>query len=204
MSSNRVTPLHVIADFGGVLGLPQPPETFDILAGIVGMTTGALVAGYPRRREDYDRGLDDQTYWSEVVGRQLSHDEVKELTQADLRSYLTPNKQSLLALRRAKARGARVTLLSNAPHSQVRLMHSMPELAGLFDREVFSADHGVAKPDPAIYRIAVGGCPAVRTVFVDDREENLVPARHLGWDTIHFAGAGDLDARLRALQGADR
>jgi 2-haloacid dehalogenase len=38
-----------------------------------------------------------------------------------------------------------------------------------------------------------------RCVFVDDREQNLAPARTLGMHTIHFTSAAALAASLAGL-----
>lgn len=60
---------------------------------------------------------------------------------------------------------------------------------------------GVSKPDPKIYEMALALSQAKgkESVFVDDREENLTPARALGMTGIRFTGAPALKAELAAL-----
>ena len=60
---------------------------------------------------------------------------------------------------------------------------------------------GLRKPDPAIYRAALGIVqrPPAQCVMIDDREENLEPARHLGMRTIQFQSPGQLRAELEGL-----
>jgi 2-haloacid dehalogenase len=57
----------------------------------------------------------------------------------------------------------------------------------------------VAKPDPAIFEIAVErtGHPAADLVFVDDKETNVAAAIEFGLDGIVFTGATGLRAALR-------
>jgi putative hydrolase of the HAD superfamily len=60
---------------------------------------------------------------------------------------------------------------------------------------------GLRKPQPAIFDRALGIVQAhpERVVFVDDREQNLAPARAIGLQTIHFESAEGLEASLRGL-----
>jgi len=54
------------------------------------------------------------------------------------------------------------------------------------------------KPDPLIFRLALGIAQraAEECVFIDDRPENLEPAKALGMHVIHFQSAGQLRASL--------
>lgn len=76
--------------------------------------------------------------------------------------------------------------------------------AVLFDRFrgiVVSGDEGIVKPEPAIYRLLLDryGLEAGRTVFVDDRAENVAGAEAVGMIGILFEGAKALRADLGRL-----
>jgi len=73
------------------------------------------------------------------------------------------------------------------------------EFLGLLDDVVVSGAEKVAKPDPAIYEIAVAraGLPASDLVFVDDKVANVVGAIESGLDGVLFTGADDLRVALR-------
>jgi putative hydrolase of the HAD superfamily len=93
----------------------------------------------------------------------------------------------------------RTGLLSNASDILPRLLRERYGLDGLFDVEVISALVGMAKPDPAIYRLALerlGTAPGA-TVFVDNYEPNVAAAAELGIQAIHFVG---YEALIPALQ----
>ena len=68
----------------------------------------------------------------------------------------------------------------------------------LFADIVVSGDERLAKPDPAIFRLALDrfGRPAARFLFVDDREENVAAARVIGMAGHIFTGAASLRAEL--------
>lgn len=60
---------------------------------------------------------------------------------------------------------------------------------------------GLRKPDPAIYRRALDilGSDPARTLFIDDRQENVDGAAAAGMVAIRFAGAEGLRAELEKL-----
>lgn len=59
---------------------------------------------------------------------------------------------------------------------------------------------GLRKPDPNIYRHALGilGTPPERSLFIDDRLENVAAAAAVGMKALRFTGA---DALRRDLEG---
>jgi HAD superfamily hydrolase (TIGR01509 family) len=69
----------------------------------------------------------------------------------------------------------------------------------LLDDVVVSGTEQVAKPDPAIFEIAVAraGLPAGDLVFVDDKDDNVASAIEFGLDGILFTGADALRLALR-------
>jgi 2-haloacid dehalogenase len=63
---------------------------------------------------------------------------------------------------------------------------------------IVSGEHGMVKPDPAIFELARRRFPAApeRTLFVDDRLENVQAAEAAGYLGHHFTNAATLRARL--------
>ena len=61
---------------------------------------------------------------------------------------------------------------------------------------------GIRKPDPKIYNRALGilGRPAGRSLFIDDRIENVAGAAAVGMKAIHFMGADALRRDLEQLE----
>jgi putative hydrolase of the HAD superfamily len=61
---------------------------------------------------------------------------------------------------------------------------------------------GLRKPDPAIYRRVLGilGKPAERSLFIDDRLENVAAAAAVGMKALRFTGADALRRDLQALE----
>ena len=101
-----------------------------------------------------------------------------------------------------RAAGTRVAALTNSTSTEADLL-ARPELARLFDLAISSADAGLQKPDPAIYRHAEArlGAAGAALVFVDDVEANVAAARALGWRGVWFRSTeqaiADIDAALQ-------
>lgn len=74
-------------------------------------------------------------------------------------------------------------------------------LTRYFDVFLSSCYLGVRKPNPEIYRLALGITQRrpEQTVFIDDRPENLVPARGVGMRAIHFQNPSQLASELKEL-----
>jgi putative hydrolase of the HAD superfamily len=68
---------------------------------------------------------------------------------------------------------------------------------------VISSEIGINKPDPEIYKYAlkVSGSLANESIFVDDLENNLIPAKDLGIETILYTNPENLIKDLKEREG---
>jgi putative hydrolase of the HAD superfamily len=108
-----------------------------------------------------------------------------------------------LAIARAAAATGRYRLMTLNNESEALNVHRLTlfGLVDIFDAFFSSCWLGVAKPAVRAYTLALAFAQArpAASVFIDDREENLEPARALGMHTIHFTTAPELRASLGAL-----
>lgn len=97
-----------------------------------------------------------------------------------------------------RERGVRTALLSNAPGASVQVKNTM---SGYFDALIFSGEVGVAKPEPAVYRIAAErlGLPAGLCAFVDDSAANIRGAVDVGMVGVHHRSVEETLAELAVL-----
>jgi putative hydrolase of the HAD superfamily len=95
-------------------------------------------------------------------------------------------------------RGYHVYLLSNAGKFMSRKRDCIPHIAR-FHGVIFSGDEGVVKPDPRIYKRLMEryALKPEECLFIEDRENNLLAAAKLGWQTHPFTG--DVQALQDAL-----
>lgn len=71
----------------------------------------------------------------------------------------------------------------------------------LVDAQFFSAEEGVAKPNPQFYRIALDYLKAQpdEAVFLDDVRQNVDVARQIGMHTIHYKNTVQAITDIRHL-----
>ena len=102
-----------------------------------------------------------------------------------------------------KAAGYRLYVLSNMSREFIDYLRRFPVYA-LFDGEVVSCEELVVKPERRIYEILLEryALQPAETLFIDDRDANILAARALGINGFRFdphdAGAS-CDALRRLL-----
>ncbi len=112
-----------------------------------------------------------------------------------------PAHQVLKVARQARAAGIKTAVLSNSLGREPYDPYAGFDLHGTFDEVVLSAEHGVRKPDPAIFRLVLAklGVPAEQCLLVDDSEENLAAAHRLGITPLLALDEQVATKRLRHL-----
>jgi len=126
----------------------------------------------------------------------------REQFTAYMRARSVPNAESI-ALARALSDTGRYRMATLNNESEALNVHRIAcfGLADIFDAFLSSCWLGVAKPARRIYSLALTLMQAQpgRSVFIDDREENLEPARDAGLHAIRFTSAAGLRSDLAAL-----
>nr|WP_246376379.1 HAD-IA family hydrolase [Conyzicola lurida] len=106
---------------------------------------------------------------------------------------------SVDALRRASGLGT-VSLLSNNPSVFAAALPLIaPDVCAIVgENRLISADLGVRKPDPLVYRLALEryGADAADTFFTDDNAENVAGAAAVGIHAHLFTTPELLDAAI--------
>ncbi|MDQ6718187.1 MAG: HAD-IA family hydrolase [Gemmatimonadota bacterium] len=198
---------HVFFDIGGVLG-----------------TNGWDTAQRARAIEKFSIDADDfQRRHIEAVGPweegRIAIDEYLDLTlfhapqnftREQFKEFMFGESQPFpgsIAIAREVAALDRYTMMT-LNNEAAELNSYRIETFGLdpiFEAFMSSCWLGSRKPMRKIYNDALSIAQAVpaTTLFIDDRERNLEPARELGINTIHFESAPQLRADLRRVLGAE-
>ncbi|NUS40936.1 MAG: HAD family phosphatase [Terrabacter sp.] len=117
---------------------------------------------------------------------------------------LVPGTDGLV--RELHERGTRLVALTNWPAETFHhALELYPDVFARFDDIVVSGVEGIAKPDPAIFRVLETrlGHPLDGIVYVDDAVANVEAARAAGLDALQFTSAEALrdDLTRRGLLG---
>lgn len=133
--------------------------------------------------------------WAKPHGINLHGDEIDRLL---LPGEYTVIDEMIEQIRSLRSAGFATGLLTNTFAEFQPTMQRDIDF-GLFDAVIESFAVGARKPEPAIYRAAMEAlnADAANIVYLDDFDQNLVPAHELGWTTIHVV---DPAAALAELQ----
>ncbi|MEU9267314.1 HAD-IA family hydrolase [Streptomyces sp. NPDC048251] len=203
MTASQPTAPHdletLICDYNKVIGEdPSPPQWTGVaeLAGWQAHETHAFQQEFWQRRGAYDEGLiSTVTFWSGLLrnGRTAPAGStlLAALARADIDMWTTTDPTVLGLLSDAHAAGLRLVLLSNAPKPLANVLDDAEWCATLFSKTVYSARIGVNKPDKRAFEAALeaaGRPQPSKTLFVDDRLDNVEAAEQLGLQALHYTG----------------
>ena len=108
---------------------------------------------------------------------------------------------SVEILAELRARGTRLYALTNFSSETWPVAKARFEFLSWFEDTIVSGEHGLVKPDPRIFALAIARCrlaPA-RTVFVDDVAANVEAGRASGLHAIQFTSPERLRSDLQGL-----
>lgn len=172
----------VVFDYGEVISSHR--DALPRLAALMDVPLEPFCDAWAAERPAYDRGMPDLGYWRAVgdrLDRPVGEELAARLTAVDFSAWSRASPAVVALLADLAGAGVPLALLSNAPCSHARVFRRR-SWAGHFRHLVFSGETGVAKPDPAMWRILaerLGASPA-DCVFFDDRRDNVDSALRAG------------------------
>lgn len=204
----------LIFDYGNVLDIPPDWDAWRV-------QRDEVAAPFNMSGETLWLLIYQSEAWNQVKIGEITYDEYLDTlfkplgleSNADQRSLMDalmrgregidPDMRALL-LRLKAARtpdapeGYKLALLSNAHQRSAEMWMEAVGLAGVFDVLVSSAEVGLAKPDPAIYRLTLErlGIAPGAGLFIDDMTRNINAAESVGLPCITFESAAQLIQEL--------
>jgi putative hydrolase of the HAD superfamily len=192
----------VLFDMFGVIAEHQSAEGVAELEALSGAPAAAFWAAFWGQRQPYDRGdLDGPGYWQAIgaeLGVHYPARRVRELVDADVRSWRAVNPAMVDYVSALPPAGYRLGLLSNIPADHLADFEPRQPWLEVFAVRGYSCRIRHAKPEPGAYAWCVAelGVPAGEVLFVDDRAENVAAARAAGLRGHRFTGQDGLRAVL--------
>lgn len=151
---------------------------------------------------ELDRGRDWEEALAERIALYPQHEALIRAYQTGFgRTIPAAIEGSVAILEALHAGGVDLLGLTNFPVGVYEETRDRFAFFRRFRGVVVSGHEKVIKPDPEIYRrlVARYGVDPARTVFIDDRLDNIEAARALGFTGIVFEGPGPLARDLAAL-----
>ncbi len=198
-----MTVTHVFFDIGGVLGTngwdreqrAAAARHFDLDVAELEDLHGETVAMLEQGRISLDEYLRNTVFYRP---RSFGPEEFKTCMRAQSAPFA-----ETIELARALALTGRYRLMTINNESAELNQHRLEQfgLRGVFITFFSSCWLGVLKPARRIYEVALAMSQAEpeSSVFIDDRDRNLEPARSLGMRTIRFTDASHLRQELAGL-----
>jgi len=181
----------VIFDMGGVILRTMDRTTRTALAGRFGLSCDDLemfVFGNDTAAQATVGTIPEEAHW-QAVGAHFGLDE-KQMVQFQMEFWqgdaIDKELRNFIDSLRPKHHTA---LLSNAfGNARAMLTRSFPGTLEVFDTVIFSAEVGLAKPDPRIYHLVLDKVQVQpgEAIFVDDVRANIEAANAVGIHGIRF------------------
>lgn len=203
----------VLLDFGGVLYRMPNPRWLPLLhrlmrrLGFAGETNHGLLEMMQTSPTESRLVMDvmtgatpEEEVWAEAARAwRISPERLARMRRGAYR----PDRLSrgLLDAVQALRPRYKTALLTNAGSQFRETFVRIYDLEAYFDQVIISAEEGLAKPDPRIYRLAAGRlevAPA-EALLIDDLAENIAGAEAAGLRALLFSGPAETLRILREL-----
>jgi putative hydrolase of the HAD superfamily len=184
-------------------------EAHDAMLRITGLPRAEFEAVYWADRHAYDEGkLTGLQFWQNIVRDAKLHLDdpaIDELNLWDARMWTVQNPDMIAWQKQLKERGLRTAILSNMGDTVLANIEREFDWLPQFDVLIWSFQHNMAKPDPAIYKLTLDrlGTRPEETVFIDDKQPNIDAAQALGLVGILFTTVERLREQI-IEQGFDK
>ncbi|KAG5731379.1 Phosphatase yihX, partial [Termitomyces sp. T112] len=156
---------------------------------------------------DYERGRLSEADCYAKVGQEfmMEPDEIAQAFQ-QARDSVRADDELIALIRELKAQSngeLRVFAMSNISLPDYEVLRTKPVDWSIFDRVFTSGTAGERKPNLGFFKqvLSATGIDPQRTIFVDDRSENVLSARSLGLYGIIFDDPKTVARALRNLVG---
>lgn len=195
----------IIFDLGGVVIYPEVEKIKNYIANYIGIDYGAFHDFFGKYNSDLIKG---KISLSEVYSEVVKHFQLKKFSAQDMvkehlkifQRIIENLDEDVLNLVERLKKNYIVVCLVNAELDVVPLVRKRG-IYDYFQHAYISAEMAMEKPDPEIYKAVLNdlGYKPQETVFVDDKESNVIAARRLGIHGILYKNNTELIVELKRL-----
>jgi len=178
----------VFFDFDGVLSPEKMGTGFTCrhLSEQTGIAYGVLRAAFEPHRLPLARGQATRDGTWPAVCREVGRDIPREMLTRSFEA--TPLDRAMFAYANSLGRHGKVGIITDNPKDRMDVVRRTLWLDRVFEPIVVSAEEGMVKDDPEIFRraLAEAGVAADGAVFIDNVMENVEVARSAGLHGVFF------------------
>ena len=194
----------IIFDYGGVISYFQDKKCIKRICNVLSITKEQYKSVYQKERYNYDAAkIDAEQYWNKINGyynkKSLSQKDLSELIFYDVISWSKINKKTISLIKRLKNINMKLSILSNMNFEFLEYLIKKEKWFKYFDNRVFSCEINLIKPDEEIYKFILKQISEQpeNVLFIDDSESNILTAKKLGMNTIHFKNNHDVEKIIK-------
>lgn len=138
-------------------------------------------------KDFFSGNIDYETFWASFE-KELGLSKGADFWHQKLLEFFTPQKDVLEIYNEMRNKGFKLVLLSDQVKNLWEDIDKRYNISAYFDEIIISSDVGFSKPGQKIYKYALEkiGTRAQESIFIDDREENLDPAKQMGFKVILY------------------
>ena len=193
----------VLFDFGRVISASKPASLFDGYEkelGLIPGTINTIMFESPLWQQALLGRLGMSEYW-QAIGPQLNLSSRAAIQRFQTRYFEDEQINTVvLDIIKQLISSFKLAIVSNHPPGLCHWLAAW-NIEHLFDVVICSGDEGVAKPDAAIFQLALErlSITAEEALFVDDTLEHVHAARELGMHGHHFLSAEKLILDMKKM-----
>ena len=192
----------IFFDIGGVLLDIHIEKTYQFLSDCIDVDKNIIKQRFPwDAHDEYEKGLINNKEWFLIFKDSLPQPCC--LKESDFwkawKLLLGREKGTKRILTKLKSNYSLWLLSNTNPQhikDEIEKNYTFPKLV---DGAIYSFDVGYRKPDKSIYKIAMEQAKIQEpneSLFIDDLHENILGARSIGMNAIHFRSTGELINKL--------
>ncbi|PIN79350.1 hypothetical protein COV16_04785 [Candidatus Woesearchaeota archaeon CG10_big_fil_rev_8_21_14_0_10_34_8] len=194
----------IIFDLGGILVPEKWPYILDNMCKYIGTTEEEFLKNTEDLKIRIRKGdITLKELYIQLLHRLKIKKDSEEVFKKHFELYIetsTERNKKIIELIELLKINYKVVCLTNTEKeiSQYNRDHG---LFDYFDKVFLSCDMGVAKPDPKIYERVLEecNCSAEEAIFIDNDEEYIEGARHLGINCVLFENVKQLKMVLQQI-----
>jgi len=190
----------IIFDMGGVILISKIESGYKKLSELLNISYEDFKEIYNLHHEDMQKGKLKVKDFIDIIKNKFNIN--KDIIKLWKKTYLEIMKvnQVLLDLINNLRKNYKILLLSNAPDLHYEI-NKERKILSYFDDVIISCQVGLIKPEKEIFNLTLEKLKLnpEECIFIDDREEHIVPAKEMRFRTILYRDNQQLINELKEL-----